>query len=160
MKNFRFVGGDELENLDEYIKNYYLTHPDIKIYIGTDSAQHGKVTKYATTICFLNPGKGVHVIYRKTNIKRERDLFARLWNEVEYSREVADHVHNVLSESYKHPKNEKIPTIHLDFNKSPKYKSNMVHDASIGYLKGLGYKVESKSDSWASTIMADLLVKK
>jgi predicted RNase H-related nuclease YkuK (DUF458 family) len=157
MENFKLFGGQEIKDLSEYLKNYYISNPNIQIFVGTDSAQHGKFTRYATAIAMVNPGKGAHVIFQRFNIKRERDLFTRLWNEVEYTREVADYVHESLKDIYIH-KNEKIPIIHLDFNKSPKHKSNKVHDAAMGYLKGYGYIVDSKSDSWAASFVADMLV--
>jgi len=159
MKDFKLFGGQELENLGEYILDYYAKYPDIKFYVGTDSAQHGKVTKYATALAMLHPGKGVHVVFRRANIRRERDMFTRLWNEVEYTREVAEYVHETLKDVYEHKEGEKIPTIHLDFNKSPKHKSNIVHDLSVGYMKGFGFQVESKDSAWAATFAADMLVK-
>ena len=84
MKDFKLFGGQEIEDLGVYLREYYDLHPDIQIYIGTDSAQHGKVTKYATAISRLRPGKGVHVVYKKIIIRRERDMFTRLWNETEW----------------------------------------------------------------------------
>lgn len=159
MENFRLFGGQELENLGEYLREYYAMYPDIKIYVGTDSAQHGKFTKYATVISLLRPGKGVHVVYKRHNIRRERDMFTRLWNEVELTREVADYVHETLAEVYEHKENERIPIIHLDFNKSPKHKSNIVHDLSMGYLTSFGYKAFSKPSSWCASYCADMLVK-
>lgn len=158
MEHFKLFGGQEIEDLGKYLKDYYVNHPDIQIFVGTDSAQHGRFTKYATAIAMVNPGKGAHVIFQRFNIKRERDLFTRLWNEVEYTREVADYVHESLKEVYKHDEDTKIPYVHLDFNKSPKHKSNMVHDAAMGYLKGNGYSVDSKSDSWCASFCADMLV--
>ena len=159
MKDFKLFGGQELENLGEYLREYYALYPDIQIYIGTDSAQHGKVTKYATAISLLRPGKGVHVVFNRHNIKRERDMFTRLWNEVEYTREVAEYVHDEMKDIYPHKDDDKIPVIHLDFNKQPRFKSNIVHDLSIGYMRGFGFKVFSKNESWCASVCADMLVK-
>jgi len=161
MKDFKLFGGEGIDDLGEYIKEYYAQYQDIEIYVGTDSAQHGKVTKYATAVSLLRPGKGVHVVYRRITIKRERDMFTRLWNEVEMTREIGEYVHDVMKDVYevKNKKNIKIPILHLDFNKQPKYKSNVVHDLSIGYLRGFGFDVSSKNTSWCATVAADLLVK-
>lgn len=159
MEKFRKIDGEIIEDLGEYIRDYYLKYPDIKVYVGTDSAQHGKYTKYATAISLLRPGKGVHVVYSKTSIKRERDIFTRLWKETEHTLEVGEYVHNSLVGLYENSGDKKIPTLHLDLNKSPKYKSNIAHDVSIGYLKGFGFDVHSKSDSWCSSFCADMLVK-
>lgn len=160
MENFKKIDGESIEDLGGYIREYYLKNPDIKIYVGTDSAQHGKYTKYATAISMLKPGKGVHVIYKKTSIKRVRDIFTRLWKETEHTLEVGEYVHNCLDGIYNNNnENKKIPILHLDLNKSPKYKSNIAHDVSIGYLRGYGFEVQSKSDSWCSSFCADMLVK-
>lgn len=160
MEDFKLFGGQEIKDLGEYLKQYYDKYPDIQVFIGTDSSQHGRVTKYATAIGLLRPGKGVHVVYRKFSIPRQRDMFTRLWNEVEYTLEVANQVHDLMADYYKHDENEKIPTLHLDFNKSPKYKSNIVHDSSVGYLKGFGYKtVFTKPEAWVASYVGDYLVK-
>jgi len=111
-------------------------------------------------VSLLRPGKGVHVVYKKVSLRRIRDLFTRLWTEVEYTREVAEYVHDSMNGIMESKNNDiKIPILHLDLNKSAKYKSNVVHDTAIGYLKGLGFEVHSKSDSWAATFCADMLVK-
>jgi len=158
MKDFKLFGGQELENLGEYLREYYALYPDIQIFVGTDSAQHGKVTKYATAVSLLRPGKGVHVVFNRHNIKREKDMFTRLWNEVEYTREVAEYVHNEMKDIYPHKDDEKIPVVHLDFNKQPRHRSNIVHDLSVGYMRGFGYQVFSKPEAWCSTFVADSLV--
>ena len=159
MLKFKLFNGDDINDLEEYLKNYYAKNPDIIIYVGTDSAQHGRMTKYATIISFLHPRKGGHVIYTKSNSKREKDLFNRLWKEVEYTREVADYIHSTLDGIYIKTDDKKIPIIHLDFNKQSRYKSNVIHDISVGYLTGLGYKVETKDLAWAASVMADYFVK-
>jgi predicted RNase H-related nuclease YkuK (DUF458 family) len=159
MEGFKLFNGDSIENLADYLKEYYAQYPDLEVFVGTDSAQHGKVTKYATAISLLRPGKGVHVIYRKISINRERDMFTRLWNEVEHTREVGEYVNDVFQEFYDHNIDGKIPTLHLDFNKQPKYKSYVVHDLSVGYLTAFGFKVKTKPESWCATFCADNLVK-
>ena len=171
MKNFRLVGGNEIENLRNYLRNYYIEHPRIEFYVGTDSAQCGKHTKYVTTICMLHPehidelgkfhhGAGVHVVYKRENVQRIRDVYTRLWHETELTYEVAQYVHEIMKDIWKQPlNNEKVPIVHLDLNRQPKYKSNSAHDASIGYLKGYGFEVYSKPQSWSSSYVADWLCK-
>ncbi len=159
MKDFKLFGGQEIEDLGEYLREYYALYPDIQIFVGTDSAQHGKVTKYATAVALLHPNKGVHVVYKKVSISRQRDMFTRLWNEVEYTREVAEYVHDEMVNVYEHKEGIKIPIVHLDFNKEAKYKSHVVHDLSLGYLTGLGYETHTKNSAWAATVAADMLVK-
>lgn len=161
MLKFKLYNGDDIEDLELYIKEYYKKNPDSIIFVGADSAQHGKVTKYATTISFLRPRRGTHIIYSKFVINREKDLFNRLWKEVECAREVAEYVDEILRDVYVNKKDTKIPIIHLDFNRSSKYKSHIVHDISIGYLTGIGFEVYCKpsSNSWSASIAADHFVK-
>lgn len=158
MNDFKKFGGEIIDDLGVYLREYYAQYPDIQIYIGTDSAQHGKVTKYATAISLLHPGKGVHVIFKRVTVKRVKDMFSRLWNEVEYTREVADYVQENLADIFEGKKGKKIPELHLDFNKQPRFKSHIVHDLSIGYLKGFGYDVKTKPDAWVASVVSDNLV--
>jgi predicted RNase H-related nuclease YkuK (DUF458 family) len=169
MKNFKMFGGKEIEDLGEYLRNYYERNPRIRVYVGTDSLQNGKYTKYVTTICMVHPehidekgmfhyGTGVHVIYRRENLNRIRDIFTRLWHETELSFEVAQLVHESLKDVWKQPLNiEKVPIVHLDFSSQPKYKSHQAHDVSVGYIKGNGFHVETKPNAWCATVASDWL---
>ncbi|MCB1713104.1 MAG: hypothetical protein KDH96_11725 [Candidatus Riesia sp.] len=145
---FRLFGGKELKDLGEYVKQYIEKNPDVEIFVGTDSRQYKKNTKFVTVVGLLKPRKGVHIVYKKVNIKKIKDIFSRLWNEVEYSREISQYLESVISKDI---------TIHLDIQKDHKYKSSMLHDNAVGYLKGLGYRVETKPDSWAASTAADML---
>ena len=169
MKNFRMFGGSEIENLGEYLRNYYANNPRVKFYVGTDSLQNGKFTKYVTVVAMLKPeyldengkfhfGAGAHLVYKRENVKRIRDVFSRLWKETELTQEVALFVHEALKDVWKGPMNsEKIPIVHLDFSHQPKYKSHQVHDTSVGYIKGQGFEVHTKPDAWCATVAADWL---
>jgi predicted RNase H-related nuclease YkuK (DUF458 family) len=168
MKNFRKFGGQEIEDLGVYLRDYYAQYPRVKIFVGTDSLQSGKFTKYVTTVCMLHPeyidnGKfhyssGVHVVYRRENVKRIRDVFSRLWKETELTFEVSQYVHESLKEVWKQPlNNEKIPIVHLDFSNQPQFKSHQVHDTSMGYIKGHGFEVYAKPMAWSATYASDWL---
>jgi len=169
MKNFKLFGGKEIENLGEYLRNYIKLNPRVKVYVGTDSIQNGKFTKYVTAIGLLKPeyigekgdfhyGEGVHIVFRRDNIKRIRDVYTRLWHETELTFEVASYVHEELKDVWKQPlNNEKVPIVHLDLNPDPKWKSHQVHDSSVGYLRGYGFDVHTKNSAWAATCAADFL---
>ena len=171
MKNFKLFGGKEIENLGEYLRNYIKLNPRVKVYVGTDSIQNGKFTKYVTAIGLLKPeyigekgdfhyGEGVHVVFRRDNIKRIRDVYSRLWHETELTFEVASYVHEELKDVWTQPlNNEKVPIVHLDLNVSPKYKSHQVHDVSVGYIRGNGFEVYCKPNSWMASVAADWLCK-
>lgn len=153
MEKFKLFGGEIIDDLSKYIGNYLNEFEDVEIYIGTDSSQKRNYTNYVTCISFLKPRKGVHVIYSKNSVKKIRDNYTRLWRETEYSEEVATTVKQILIDlGYR-----KNITVHLDYNKNPKYKSFIVHDAAMGYITSLGFLAESKNNSWCASVAADML---
>ena len=170
MKNFKLFGGKQIDDLGEYLRNYYKLNPRVKIFVGTDSLQNGKFTKYVTTVNMLHPehldengnfhySAGVHIVYRRDNVKRIRDIYSRLWRETELTFEVASYVHDALKDVWTQPLNinEKIPIVHLDFSAQPKFKSHQVHDVSVGYIKGQGFLCDVKPKAWAATYASDWL---
>jgi predicted RNase H-related nuclease YkuK (DUF458 family) len=170
MKDFKLVGGVEIENLGEYLRNYYKKNPKVKFYVGTDSVQNGKFTKYVTTVCMRHPeyvdngrvhyGAGVHLVFKRNNVNRIREVASRLWRETELTLEVALYVDDALKSVWKQPlNNERVPIIHLDFNDSPKFKSHQVTDASVGWLTGEGFEVYTKPIAWAASTASDWLCK-
>jgi len=152
MKTFRLFGGEKIENVFEYVNNYIKKFPETKIIVGTDSKQYKHYTNFVTVIGLIKPRKGVHIIYKLEKLRKIKDIFSRLWNEIELSRLISDELENHINDSGK-----KIITIHIDINGNKKEKSNIVHDSAVGYLKGLGYVVESKPNGWAATKAADML---
>lgn len=154
MENFKLFGGYVIDNLSEYCGNYIKNNPDVKLYVGTDSKQLRKKTLYATTICFYHDKHGGHIIYKRIKINKIRDIFTRLWHEVELSKEVTDYLTKELKGIY----DNKI-CVDLDLNPSDKYKSNMVYNAGVGLINGCGYECRTKPDAWAASCAADLLCK-
>ena len=152
-EDFKFFGGKKVDDVSEYIKNYMKRYPETNIIVGTDSEQYKAYTNYVTVICLNRPTKGSHIIYNENKVGKIRDIFSKLWNEVEYSRIVADD----LEESINNNSEKKMVTVHIDINEKKNAKSNIVHDSAMGYLKGLGYVVRSKPDSWVATKAADWL---
>ena len=204
MKEFKLFGGKIIEDVGQYaidyIKKNAVDHSEIIIYIGTDSKQLRKHTMYATAIAFYHVGKGAHIIFNRTKIPKVKDLFTRLYNEVEMTRRTAEALNkdlvgnyhfrwtdaniwvevggykvesmknadkengtNLLGELVKKYnddlKHQKLITCDLDLNPSKMHKSNMVHDAGVGALKGNGFRVRTKPNAWCATCAADLLCK-
>jgi len=152
MNEFKFFNGNKINDEIKYVKNYLKNYPETKIVVGTDSEQYKKYTNYVTVIGMIKPRKGVHIIYKSKRTKKIKDIFSRLWNEIEYSRLVADDLEKHINNTEK-----KIITLHIDINNNKKEKSYIVHDSAVGYLKGLGYNVESKPNGWIATKAADWL---
>lgn len=99
-------------------------------------------------------------------------IINRLWNEVEYLMELGLWLDEELKGKYfiKHDKNDydgsqpyRLPIIHLDFNPfegiKRENKSNKLFASAMGIFSSLGFKVESKPNSYASSSAADLVCK-
>jgi predicted RNase H-related nuclease YkuK (DUF458 family) len=120
------------------------------LYIGTDSQNIGNHTYYATVIVLHNSSKGGHILYCKEMEDRVLDTFTRLWKEVENSIELAVYLR---SQHF-----EKIFSIDLDFNPDPKYQSNSLLRAALGYVEAMGFKARIKPYAAAASCCADYIL--
>jgi len=138
-------------DLVPYIKDFLSKNPDTTIFIGCDSQNRKKVTSYAIVIVLHNPGKGGHVLYSKEVLPRIQNKFERLWKEVEKSIETAEYLrmHDIQKPSY----------IDLDLNPDPKYHSNQILRAALGYVESMGYIPRCKPNALAASHVADSLCK-
>lgn len=150
MKNFRKYGGEIVNDLKKYILDHIQNHPETEIYIGTDSVDR-KDTLYVTVICFNHPGNGAHVIYLKEHEKKSKNLYEKLWREVEKTREIGLIVKNMIP--------NKSITLDLDLNSLKTHASNIVFAPAQGYLLGLGFNVRTKPQAWSASCAADHLLK-
>lgn len=121
-------------------------HENVKIYVGTDSINSKQYTTYCTVIAFRYGTNGAHFIYSKQSIPKIKDRWARLWKEVEYSVDTANHLRDF---------NINIEMIELDLNSDKKWMSNSVVGSGVGYCIGMGYNANIKPDEQISTRAAD-----
>jgi predicted RNase H-related nuclease YkuK (DUF458 family) len=146
---FRKLGDRKRVDLVPYLKSCISERDDVKIYIGSDSHNMGGKTVYATVIVLHYGNNGAHVVYTKECIDRVTDTFTRLWEEVERSMQVAQHlVENGLP---------KATYIDLDFNPDPQYQSNAVLRAAVGYVESMGYIARVKPNAPAASCCADAI---
>ncbi len=103
-----------------------------EVYIGCDSQNNKKNTKYATCIVYRYPNKGAHYIYRIDVVPKIKDMFTRLFKECEYSLDIA----NYLSKEA----NIKDITVELDYNNIKITKSTPLISATKGWVESSGYK--------------------
>lgn len=149
-KEFRIMNTHIKIELLTYIKELVKLNPTLKLYIGTDSQNHGRSTTYATVIVF-HSGSGGHVIYTKEIIPIVRDRWTKLWMEVDKSVALA----NYLKENGI----ENIDTIDLDYNPNPKFWSNRLLDPAIGYVIASGFTPRHKPNAVYASIVADKICK-
>jgi predicted RNase H-related nuclease YkuK (DUF458 family) len=148
---FQSLTNGQYIDLIPYLKNKLAEADNIRMYVGTDSQNVGSRTIYATVIVLHYGNSGGHVIYRKTSVPKILDKFTKLWNEVQDSVELAQYLEaNGI---------EKPAYIDLDFNPDPRYQSNTVLRAALGYVESLGYSPRCKPDAVSASYIADKICK-
>jgi predicted RNase H-related nuclease YkuK (DUF458 family) len=147
---FKKIDGEAIE-LIKYTLNIISTKPDVAIYVGTDSQNCKKVTKYVTVVAYRYGSRGVHFIYQLSSEKKIKDQFERLFKEAEMSIKIAEYLKS---------KSISVFAIDLDYNKNKKFESNKLVTATRGWCESLGYKVIIKPDEQVATRAADMIVNK
>ena len=156
MSKFKTRQGVVIDNLKEYVRDWLIDKTETQIWIGCDSQVHGALVSYGITVCMYEQGKGAHVIAKTVNVankstsKGKKSLqdgsnSRRLWEEIEYSVDVADELKDLGSKI----------SIHADYNSKPEEVSNELFDSGIGYAMSRGYTAVGKPFAWASTYAAD-----
>lgn len=142
-------------DLVKYVNEYLENHDEgtIDIIVGTDSQIRGKETVFCTVVALYNVGHGAHCIFRKWSTRRFRqeELDRRLMKEVEASLDVAQ---EIKYNCWENPK-----SIDLDINPEEAAGSNIVYQAAVGYVKGMGYEPRFKTMGPLITTLADWVVK-
>jgi len=151
MKFKKLTDGSDID-LATYLKNYIKNNSNnsIRIYVGCDSHVKGEHTTYVSTVVIHVGNSGCHVLYKKEKVDPIRDLFRKLWGEVERSVEVT---------LYLRENGINIHTIDLDLNHQEEHASNKVVNAAMGYVKSLDIKVRIKPDILPAIAAADNLSK-
>ena len=150
-KKMAMVNANNIKDVKGYISDYIKTNGNVKLYIGCDSKQSGDFTTYAVSAVLYKKGLGGHVVYFTEKVPRIRDMFTKLWGEVERTKEFLEY----LGEDMK----PFVEEVHLDFNPKPIHKSSMVHDAGVGLISSMGYKAFGKPDGWCASYCADKILK-
>lgn len=145
-KVFRTIDGKVVNNVLKHTLDYLTINPNTEIFIGTDSQNHGPITKYATVIAYKPGTRGVHYIFCIEKVDRIKDIFTRLFKETELSLEIA----NWFTEQIKLP-----ITIDMDYNDEKLTESHKLIQSCRGWALSLNYKVNVKPGLMISTKAAD-----
>ncbi len=138
-REFKKIGGENVVDLLLYTKEILEKNPGSKIHVGCDSQSYATKTVYVTTVVFRYENRGAHVIYKREVIPRVKDLWSKLWGELNRAIDVAGYL--------KFEGKIDIHQIDLDYNTSPKYKSNIVLKAAVGYVESMGYNYAVKPET-------------
>ncbi len=128
-------------NYKSYVHSWIQEHPKSELHIGCDSKVKPNGVKYSVSICMRNIGNGVHEIYATEFINDKTDNYTRLWREVNMAVELARELDDLAAKIH----------IHVDLNQDPKYFSNRLYEASVGFISSLGYEAIAKPDAWAAS---------
>lgn len=160
MKQYKELGGEYIDNLEEYVETYLRKYPEVKLHIGTDSVKN---YKFATAICFEHPSAGVHYIFKRYDIAPIEVVALKMLTEVGYTIEVAEYLEEKLI-SYKkelgYEEHSKISILHIDVNPDPRWGSHKAYSDVVGWARGAGYRYFTKPYAWAASTAADFLCNK
>ena len=145
------TGSNKKVSLQEWM-NQWTRDPNRVLYIGTDSQQHGDVTRFTSVIVSHEPGKGGVYAYIKYKTNRIQALRQRLLTEAWESVALA-----MLVAKTAHPDIRMV--VHLDVNKSTRFKSGQYMRELVGMVTAQGFGVEVKPGAWAASRLADRIVK-
>jgi len=102
-----------------------------------------------TAVVFRFPGDGAHVLYTKERIPIIRDMWTKLWGEVERSIILAEYFEGELGLS--------VSQIDLDYNSDDAFASYKVLSAASGYVQSMGYVAKAKPELlmavWAANVL-------
>ena len=143
---FRKVDGDAVSDIVKHTIDVLKECPHAEIHVGTDSQNHRRSTVYVTAIAFRYGNRGVHYIYHKTKMKKIKDKWTRLWNEADYSIEVANWLTSKIKVQVQ---------IDLDYNYQEKHFSSKLVGPAVGWVESLGYKANIKPNNQIATRAAD-----
>jgi predicted RNase H-related nuclease YkuK (DUF458 family) len=142
---FRTVQGESVDVVSHTL-DVLNECPYVEIHIGTDSQNHRRSTVYVTVIAYRYGNRGVHYILHKQKMKKIKDKWTRLWNEADYSIEVAEWLTQKVKVQVE---------IDLDYNSQDKYFSSKLVQPVVGWAMSLGYKTNIKPDNQIATKAAD-----
>ena len=159
--DFKKFTGEKLPNVEEYVRDYYKSHKNIEVMVGTDSQSKGARTCFSTIIAMYDcgdseHGHGAHCIFRRWNVPRYRreQRAERLLKEVEESINVAKSLREF---------GVPVKYVDIDINPNPgtrqQNKSNEVYLAAKGWVEGEGFECRYKTLGPLITTLADWIVK-
>lgn len=137
-----------LVNVIEHCIEQIGKHPELKIYIATDSQRTKKKIAYATLIVFRYGTRGAHYIYQLDFVPRKNTShYERLYNEAVRTISLADMITKDTALS--------IEALEFDYNGMIKTLSTPLISAVKGWAMGLGYNPVFKGGEMIACKAAD-----
>ena len=157
--SFKKFTGEKLDNIEEYVKEYYKTHDNIDIIVGTDSQNRGPYTIFSTIVAMYDRGggdghgHGAHCVFSrwKTRRYKKSEIFDRMIAETQASIDIAKSIRD-----YGVP----VKSIDLDINPNESAGSNVAFNSAKGWVESENFKASWKTLGPLVTTLADWVVKK
>lgn len=122
------------------------------VYIGTDSQQDRRWTRFVTVVVIHTPGKGGRAFYTVESTPKIKSLRERLIKEVWMSVELALEVNDMLGEEVE-------LQVHIDANPNVKFKSSQYVKELVSLVVSQGFTAMIKPEAVAAMHVADHVVK-
>jgi len=155
LKDFRTAKGLKIEEkkLIDEIKKFILENKNFKykIIVGTDSELQKDRVEFISVIVIHRVGYGARIFWRRS-FANSMDLYTRLWQEALLSLEIS----KILLAKLLKEKLEFNFEVHLDLGTNG--KSNSVIKEIINLIRGYGFEVKVKPNSFAASKIADHLL--
>lgn len=144
------------EEFKSCVKHYSKNGFDV--FIGSDSQVHRRKINVVTAICFVKRGESYEmneaskIFYVKNRVMKKDypNLRTRMLLEAYRSIETAMEIEDLIDTKL---------TIHLDVGETFRSKTSSYHKELQALVKGQGYACQIKPDSWASSAVADRVVR-
>lgn len=154
-ENWYKADGTHIDDIESYILRYIGNkdkYDTLDIIAATDGLAHGQgkgkhVIRLVTVICFVNKGKGAHVIIRRESKAYDRFIKTgeKLNMEVNKTFELVMYLKGIGIN----------PIVHLDLNPDPAHDSFQVYTAVKGWFESMGFIVEYKPNANVASYGAD-----
>jgi len=127
-----------------------LRRPDCVVHVGTDSQVMGPRVHFATALAVITPGHGGRLLCRRERAAHMPALAQRLFREAELSIDAARPLQDQISHRI---------VVHVDANIDVRHRSSRYVHALAGMVRGFGFEVRVKPESWCASRVADHLVR-
>ena len=121
-----------------------------EVVVGTDSQTYCDEVEYVAAIVVHRVGRGGRYFWRRTKAKRPQSLRERIYREAWLSYETAEELIGALKER---GVSEFQLEIHVDIGRNGRTR-DLVEEV-VGMILGVGYRVRTKPEAYAASIVAD-----
>jgi predicted RNase H-related nuclease YkuK (DUF458 family) len=141
----------ELINVVEHTLQQIEKWPNLKMYIGTDSQDFHKFSRFATAICYRYGHRGAHYVFYLEDVPRMKSMEERLLDEASRTIESAEMITAEIPIAFE--------ALEFDYNHLPRFKSNKVLSTVRGWVAGMNYTPVFKSGQLLACKAADHIVR-